>query len=116
MLRNVSFDKDDVSFFVIKQGFFRVQENDAKSYWMDLCKEENFKRLDRLVIEKAPNSCPVINIFKKFETDRGLIHVYIAGDNNKTLLFELPRFDLSFKLNLKEGKNYVINSENYRDF
>ena len=83
---------------------------------MDLCKEEKIKSLDRLVIEKSQNSCPVVNIFKKFETDRKLIHVFFEGDGRKALIFELPRFDLSFSFSLNQGENYEIKSNNYRDF
>jgi hypothetical protein len=73
VFRGVSFEKHDVSFIVIKQNSdlcYRVQENDAKCHWMELCKEEKIKSLDRLVIEKIPNSCKVANILKKFESDR----------------------------------------------
>jgi hypothetical protein len=108
VFRGVSFDNHDVSFLIKKQHdttdrCYRVQENDAKCHWMDLCKEDKIKSLDSLVIEKIPNSCPVVNIFKKFETDRGLIHVYYAGGNGKALIFELPRFDLSFSFRLNQG-------------
>ena len=40
--------------------------------------------------------------------------MYSAGEN--TLIFELPRFDLSFSLMLNQGNEYVIKSNNYRDF
>ena len=40
--------------------------------------------------------------------------MYSAGEN--TLIFELPRFDLSFSLMLNQGNDYVIKSNNYRDF
>ncbi len=118
MLRGVSFDRHEISFIVVSKNdsdlCYRVQENDAKCHWMDLCKWDKLKSLDRLVIEKKSNSCQVVAILSKFEVNRGLIHVYCAGDN--TLIFELPRFDLGFSLRLNEKKNYVITSNNYRDF
>ncbi len=40
--------------------------------------------------------------------------MYSAGGT--TLIFELPRFDLSFSLGLNQGENYEIKSNNYRDF
>jgi hypothetical protein len=40
--------------------------------------------------------------------------VYSAGES--TLIFELPRFDLSFSLVLNQGNDYVIKSNNYRGF
>ena len=61
-----------------------------------------------------PNTCKVVNIFKKFEIDRGLIHVYSERENS--MIFELLRFDLSFSLSLNQGKDYTIKSNNYRDF
>ena len=119
VFRGVSFEKHEVSFIVIKQNSdlcYRVQENDAKCHWMELCKEEKIKNLNRLVIEKIPNSCKVANILKKFELDRELIHVYSADAEESTLIFELPRFDFSFSLMLNQGNDYVIKSNNYRGF
>ena len=66
------------------------------------------------MIEKTAESCKIGRILTKFETDRRFIHVYYAPGN--TLIFELPRFDLSFSLRFNQGNEYVIKSNNYRDF
>eukprot|EP01035_Chromulina_nebulosa_P021325 gene21325-27629_t len=121
VLRSVSFDQRDVSFLCRQDrsvddhfSCYRVPENLSAKTWLELCDEPLLSTFDKLVLESNPATCPIIKILQKFELDSRLIHVYSTGEDSTT--FELPRFGLSFTLNIKNGNYGSLESNDYRGF
>ena len=118
VLRSKHFDERSVCFLCKQESehfiCYRVPENLRQTAWFDLCDNSMLYSFDRLVQERLPNMCPIVNILKKFERSSSFIHVFSAGQSTATI-FELPRYGLSFSLSADmHGK--AIESNDYRGF
>jgi hypothetical protein len=91
---------------------FSVPEHRQSVPWQEL--QEDISFMDRLVLHSCSN---VLNILREFEPGESLVHFYLAADKahkcdlQRSVLFELPRFDLSFEL-----INYKMKSRNFLGF
>lgn len=73
---------------------FRLLDHQAKERsWLDHLRG-SLSLLERLVLPDA--SSAAMHILRKFETEPGVVHAFYDADG--VLIFELPRYDLSFQL------------------
>ena len=115
VLRPKTFYQRDVRFMMVRHATtdnsgwicYRVPDHHVKHAWLDV--RASLDIFDQLVLPDADSI--VMRILRKFETEPGTVHIF--RDANGVLIFELPRYDLGFKLDEESGK---LRSMNFMGF
>jgi len=104
-LRPRIFNQRAVQFLLIDTGptgawdWYQVPDHLKDTAVSDLLSKPQLSKFNRMVL--GPNDSAVLDIMCQFEY-RSLIHLFLSSPDS--LIFEFPRFDLSFEL--RDGKLY----------
>mmetsp|Transcript_25198 Transcript_25198/g.53516 ORF Transcript_25198/g.53516 Transcript_25198/m.53516 type:complete len:470 (-) Transcript_25198:1029-2438(-) len=89
---------------------FRVPDHETELNWVELL--PRISAFDQLVL---PGESQMLRVLRKFEAQPGCIHAYYAACS-RHLIFELPRFDLSFELEQEGDHRGRFLSKNFKSF
>lgn len=124
LFRDPTFDRNRISFMLIGNknedsspcstwSCYKIPEHMKNKDWLrellPLCEQQYF---DELILLSQPKLSSVWKVFNKFEVDGEYIHVLRTAESG-TLLFELPRYGLSFEL---AGLCGTLRSLNYSGY